>query len=99
MKIDYNFIALLIGIILGVFGICGYLWKITRFIGAKSKAVDAHIHALYDVLRVQSARLSDIGEHLTIPQAQRGSFHKRKSLEKLENSGFQDYENEQTDIS
>jgi len=96
VKIDYNFIALLIGIIVGTFSICGYLWKVTKFLGAKSKSVDTRIHSLYDVLKVQSARLSDICEHLNVPEETRGIFHKRKSLDKLENSAFKDYENEDT---
>lgn len=99
MKVDWQFISLLFSITTSLFLICGYLWKITKFLGAKSKSVDTRIHALYDVLKVQSARLSDIAEHLTLPQDSRGNFHKRKSLEKLENSAFKDYEDEQTDFN
>ncbi|MEG3953462.1 MULTISPECIES: hypothetical protein [unclassified Microcoleus] len=58
--------------------------------------MDTRIHALYDILKVQSARLSDIAEHLSLPNEERGNFHKRKSLEKLENLAFKEYEDEHT---
>ena len=96
MKIDYNFILLLIGIVTGIFSICGYLWKVTKFLGSKSRSVDIRIHSLYDVLKVQSARLSDIAEYLSLPEQTRGSFHKRQSLERLEDSAFKDYNDEHT---
>lgn len=96
MKFNWEFLALIISRCVSLLTICGYLWKITKFLGAKSKSVDTRIHALYDVLRVQSARLSDIAEYLTLPQDTRGTLYKRNSLEKLENSAFKDYEDEQT---
>jgi hypothetical protein len=45
---------------------------------------------------VQSARLSDIAEYLSLPEQTRGSFHKRQSLERLEDSAFKDYNDEHT---
>jgi hypothetical protein len=96
MKVNYSELAVLIGVIVGLFTIFQYLWKITNFLGSKSKSVDTRIHSLYDVLKVQSARLSDVSDYLSQPEATRGIFHKRKSLEKLENSSFNDYENEHT---
>jgi len=95
MKIDYKLIEL-IGIVIGLFSISNYLWRITKFLGSKSKSVDTRIHALYDVLKVQSARLSDIADYLSVPIESQADFHKRKSLEKLENSAFKDYEDEHT---
>ncbi len=95
MKIDYKLIEL-IGIVIGLFTISNYFWKITKFLGSKSKSVDARIHALYDVLKIQQLRITDITDYLSLPSTARGDLTVRKSLQKLEDNAFGDYENENT---
>jgi len=96
MTINWEFVALVVGITGSTFSVCSYLWKVTKFLGAKSKSVDTRINALYEAMKIQSVRLSDIAEHLSLPEETRGSYHKRKSLERLEDGAFKDYDNEHT---
>lgn len=96
MKVNWELVALIIGITGSTFSVCSYLWKITKFLGAKSKSVDTRINAIYEVVKIQSVRLSDIADHLSLPIEARSIYHKRKSLERLENSAFADYDDEHT---
>jgi len=80
MQVHWEFIPLLISVTTGVLSISSHLWKINKFLGSKSKSVDTRIHSLYDALKVQSARLSDIADYLSVPNESRSDFHKRKSL-------------------
>ncbi len=99
MKIDWNFIALLIGVTTGVFSIASTLWKIARLMLAKSKAQDARDQALYETIKIQSAEIQDITDYLIQDPNLRGRFFQRKSLTDLKNSAFKDYENEHTGFS
>jgi hypothetical protein len=94
MKIDWNFIALLIGIVVGTFTICGYLWKINRFLGAKSKSVDTRIHALYEIIKLQAAQFEEITDYLVQDAEQRGRFRIRKGLPELKAAAFKEYQDE-----
>lgn len=96
MKIDLNFIALLIGIIAGIFSISGTLWKIAKLLTAKDKAQDRRISALHEVLKIHSVTLEDVGEFLSREPNTRGKFHPRRSSKKLEEGAFKEYEEERT---
>lgn len=96
MKIDWNFIGLLVGIFTGVFSIASTLWKISKLIIIKSKAQDARDRALYEALKIQSAEVGDIMDYLAQDSQTRGKFFRRKSLETLEQAAFKDYEDEHT---
>lgn len=96
MKIDWNFIGLLIGILTGLFSISSTLWKISNLIIAKSKAQDARDQALYEGLKIQSAQIQDVEDYLAQPPETRGVFFRRNSLKKLEDTAFKDYESENT---
>lgn len=99
MKIDWNFIALLLTIATGSVSISTTLWKIWRSIVAKSKAQDARDRALYEGQKIQSAEIEDIIDYLSQDTANRGKFYRRKSLSKLKDTAFQDYEDEHTGFS
>lgn len=96
MKIDWNFIALLVGIVVGIFSISSTLWKIANLLTAKDKAQDRRISALYEVLKVHSVNFEDIVEHLARDPQTRNKFYPRKSSKKLERDAFVEYENEHT---
>ena len=96
MKIDWNFIALLIGILAGIFSISGTLWKIARLLTAKDRAQDRRIGAVHEVVKVHSVTIEDIIEYLSREPNTRGKFHPRKSSKKLEQSAFKEYEDERT---
>lgn len=95
MIINYKLIEV-IGVITGLFTIASYLWKVTKFLGSKSKSVDSRIQTLYEVSKIQQLRISDVTDYLSLPIATRGEFRTRKSLNKLEESAFGDYEDEHT---
>ncbi|MEG3899803.1 MULTISPECIES: hypothetical protein [unclassified Microcoleus] len=96
MKIDWNFIALLLTIATGIVSISTTLWKVSRLMLAKSKAQDARDQALYEGQKIQSAEIEDIIDYLVRDPATRGKFYRRKSLTKLKDNAFQDYEDEHT---
>lgn len=99
MKIDWNFIALLLTIATGMVSVSTTLWKVWRLMLAKSKAQDARDHALYEGQKIQSAEIEDIIDYLTRDPATRGKFYRRKSLTQLKDSAFRDYEDEHTGFS
>lgn len=96
MRIDWNFIALLLTIATGLVTISSTLWKIWKSIVTKSKAQDARDQALYEGQKIQSAEIEDIIDYLSRDTAIRGTFYRRKSLLKLKDTAFQDYEDEHT---
>lgn len=96
MKIDWNFIALLIVITTGILSIASTLWKISKLLLAKSRAQDARDQALYENAKIQSAQIQDITDYLIQDPEIRGRFFQRKSLTDLRNSAFKDYEDEHT---
>ncbi len=96
MKIDLNFIVLLLTIATGVISIASTLWKILRLMLAKAKSQDMRDQALYEGQKIQSAEIEDIIDYLIRDPASRGKFYRRKSLSKLKENAFQDYEDEHT---
>lgn len=99
MKIDWNFIALLLGVITGVFSISSTLWKIANLLILKAKAQDARDRALYENLKIQASRIEDIMDYLSQDSELRGQFFARKSLKKLQESAFKDFDEEHTGFS
>jgi len=96
VKIDWNFIALLVGIVAGIFSISGTLYKIAKLLTAKDKAQDKRTQALYEVMKIHSINFDDIMEHLARDPQSRGRFYPRKSSKNLEQSAFKEYEDEHT---
>lgn len=99
MKIDWNFLALLLTIATGIVSIAGTLWKILRLMVSKAKAQDARDQALYEGQKIQSAEIEDIIDYLMRDPVSRGKFYRRKSLSRLKENAFQDYEDEHTSFS
>lgn len=96
VKIDWNFIALLIGIVAGIFSISSTLWKIANLLTAKDKAQDRRTSALYEIMKMHAVTLEDIIDFLARDPQNRGKFYPRKSSKKLEESAFREYEDERT---
>ena len=99
MKIDWNFLALLLTIATGIISAASTLWKILRLMLAKAKAQDMRDQALYEGQKIQSAEIEDIIEYLNRDPASRGKFYRRNSLSKLKETAFRDYEDEHTGFS
>lgn len=99
MKIDWQFIALLLTIATGVVSTSSTLWKVWRLILEKSKAQDIRNQALYENQKIQSAEIDEIVDFLSREPEIRGRFYKRKSLSRLKDNAFQDYEDEHTGFS
>lgn len=66
---------------------------------AKSKAQDARDRALYESQKIQSAQIQDIIDYLIQDPEKRGRFFRRKSLTRLEEEAFRDYDDEHTGFS
>lgn len=99
MKIDWNFIALLLTIATGLVSTSSTLWKVWQLILEKSKAQDVRSRVLYENQKIQSAEIDEIMEYLSREPELRGRFYKRKSLSRLKDNAFQDYEDEHTGFS
>lgn len=96
MVVDWEFIAVLITIIAGLLTISHYFWKINKFLGAKSRAVDARLHALREALKIQAAQMEEIIDYLNCHQIGEDKLHKRKALPTLKESAVEDFDDENT---
>lgn len=99
MKIDWNFIALLLTIATGLITSSSTLYKGWKLVLEKSKAQDIRNQALYECQKIQSAEIDDIADYLAQEPATRGKFYRRKSLGKLKDGAFRDYDDEHTGFS
>lgn len=99
MKIDWNFIALLISITVGTMSVSQGLYKIVRFMGSKSRSVDNRLIALYEALKIQSSQFEELINHVNKDPQSRGKFRRNTGLQDLKEQAIKDFENEKTNFT
>ena len=96
MKIDWNFIALLISITIGGISISQSLWKIVRFMGSKSKSTDTRLVALYEAIKIQASQFEELIRHVNQDPETRGKFRRNAALQELKDKAIEQFEDEKT---
>ena len=96
MKIDWHFIALLVSITIGGISISQSLWKIVRFMGAKSKSTDTRLAALYEALKIQASQFEELIRHVNQDPQTRGKFRRNAALQELKDEAIKQFEDEKT---
>ena len=99
MKIDWNFIALLISITVGTMSVSQGLYQIVKFMGSKSRSVDNRLIALYEALRIQNSQFEELINHVNKDPQSRGKFRRNAGLQDLKEQAIKDFENERTNFS
>jgi|SRR5687767_13302736 len=99
MKIDWNFIELLITITFGTMTVSQYLYKIVKFMGAKSRSMENRMTALYEALKIQNSQFEELINHVNKDPQSRGKFRRNSGLQDLKEQAIKDFENENTNFT
>lgn len=100
---DLTTISLILGSVASVFAIFAYLYKginqRIKYNKAKTSAQQGRTTALASAVEIQSLRINNIENHLSLPQEERGKFLPTRELIELEKKAIDEYENHHTNLT